>query len=117
MKQLFESRLPDKLAHRRKQGFELPTDAWMRGPLREQIQQCVLNPAGPISQFISVKQADRLFQAHCQGRGRYGQVLWSLLVLGRWLDAWGCGQTPVRSTGVVPTGVSGTTRQAIPEKA
>ena len=117
LKQLFESRLPDKLAHRRKQGFELPTDAWMRGPLREQIQQCVLNPAGPISQFISVKQADRLFQAHCQGRGRYGQVLWSLLVLGRWLDAWGCGQTPVRSTGVVPTCVSGTTRQAIPEKA
>ena len=117
LKQLFESRLPDKLAHRRKQGFELPTDAWMRGPLREQIQQFVVNPDGPIAQFISVKQAGRLFNAHCQGRGRYGQVLWSLLVLGRWLDAWGSGQMPVRPAGLVRTGLSGAVVKAISEKA
>ncbi|MCA9035726.1 MAG: asparagine synthase (glutamine-hydrolyzing) [Planctomycetaceae bacterium] len=94
LKQIFESRLPDKLVHRRKQGFELPTDAWMRGPLKDQIHQLVLSPSASIAEYIDVKRASRLFADHCRGRGRYGQLLWSLLVLGCWLNTWGKGITP-----------------------
>ena len=112
LKQLFESRLPNKLAHRRKQGFELPTDAWMRGPLKQQILQFVVNPNAPIAQFINVVQAGRLFKAHCQGRGRYGQVLWSLLILGRWLEAWGSGKTQIRA-GVQVSGHSNDMRGVV----
>jgi asparagine synthase (glutamine-hydrolysing) len=89
LKDRFSSRLPDRLTFRRKQGFELPVDAWLRGPLRDQVQQVVLNPSARIAEFINVRESQRLYNAHCRGNGRHGQVLWSLLVLGRWLEAWG----------------------------
>ena len=87
--QLFESRLPKDLVNRRKQGFEIPIDQWLRGPLSEQVRTHVLNPHGAIAQFVNVANARHLFESHCKGIGRHGQLLWSLLILARWLDAWG----------------------------
>jgi asparagine synthase (glutamine-hydrolysing) len=89
LKQLFESRLPKDLVHRPKQGFELPVDQWLRGPLSEQVRTHVLNHGGAIAQFVDVSKARRLFESHCRGVGRHGQLIWSLLVFARWLDAWG----------------------------
>lgn len=88
LKQLFASRLPNGLVDRRKQGFEMPIDRWLRGPLSDQVRTHVLDPNGPISNFISVSMARQLFESHCQGIGRHGQLLWSLLILARWLDTW-----------------------------
>ncbi len=88
LKELFAARLPANLVHRPKQGFELPIDQWLRGPLSEQVRTHVLNPDGAIAQFISIAAVRRLFESHCRGIGRHGQLLWSLLVLARWLDAW-----------------------------
>lgn len=89
LKQIFESRLPAKLAHRRKQGFELPIDEWLRGPLREQVEAVVLAPEAPVNQFVDNNFVTRIYRAHCNQTGRHGQLIWSLLVLGRWLDAYG----------------------------
>lgn len=96
LKEIFEPRLPDRLVHRRKQGFELPIDEWLRGPLKDQFHQTVLSPDSGLAAFINVPFAAQLYRAHCSGRGRYGQVLWSLLVLGRWLKAWGSSGLPER---------------------
>lgn len=88
LKQLFESRLPKDLVNRRKQGFELPIDAWLRGPLKDQVYAHVLNPSGMMAQFMNVDKMTSLFEAHCRGTGRHGQLIWSLLIFARWLDAW-----------------------------
>ncbi len=96
LKQLFESRLPSKLAHRAKQGFELPVDAWLRGPLREQVEHVVLRNDAPIAEYINTDYANRIYRSHCNQTGRFGQVLWSLLVLGRWLDSYGTTSPPQR---------------------
>ena len=89
LKELFESRLPEQLVHRKKQGFELPVDDWLRGPLKSQVQDNILNPQAPIAQYINTTQAMKMYRSHCNHTGRFGQILWSLLVLGRWLDAYG----------------------------
>ena len=88
LKELFGSRLPNRLAHRQKQGFEVPVDRWLRGPLRDQVQKTVLAHGAPIAEFIDQSMARRLYQAHCRGMGRHGILIWSLLVLGRWLARW-----------------------------
>lgn len=88
LRQIFESRLPDSMVHRRKQGFELPVDSWLCGPLREQVREYVLRPDAPIAEFVDVRCADQLFRSHNRGTGRHGQLLWTLLVFGRWLEAW-----------------------------
>lgn len=86
MKQIFEPRLPKKLAHRTKQGFEIPTDEWLRGELGEQVREVVLKQGSRIAGYINQDYARKLFEMHCRGTGRHGQLMWSLLVLGRWLD-------------------------------
>ncbi|MCA9063749.1 MAG: asparagine synthase (glutamine-hydrolyzing) [Planctomycetaceae bacterium] len=89
LKQLFESRLPDRLVHRRKQGFEIPVDDWLRGPLRDQVEQVVGTMNSPLADFINPVRVRRLIDEHCRRQGRHGQLLWSLLVLGRWMQQWG----------------------------
>jgi len=88
LKQLFESRLPNDLVNRRKQGFELPIDQWLRGPLAEQVRVYVLNSTGALASYINVEKVSRLYDSHCRGTGRHGQLIWSLLILARWLDSW-----------------------------
>ena len=89
LKQLFENRLPAELAHRKKQGFELPVDDWLRGPLREQVQEVVLNQNGALANIIDVRAIQRINNAHQKHIGQHGQLMWSLLVLGRWMESYG----------------------------
>ncbi len=102
LKELFESRLPDQLVHRKKQGFELPTDDWLRGPLKSQVQDIILNPSAPIAEYINSDQAAQMYRSHCNHTGRFGQVLWSLLVFGRWLDTYGGARSVTTSQLKVP---------------
>ena len=107
LKEIFESRLPPMLAQRKKQGFEIPIDSWLRGPLRSQVQDIVLQPNAQISQYINTNYVGRMFKSHCNQTGRFGQVLWSLLMLGRWLDQYGSGNVIKRETNS-PTTSAGT---------
>ena len=100
LKQIYEPQLPPGLAHRRKQGFELPIAEWLRGPLRSQFHDIVLQQSAPIADFVDVTEARRMHDRHCRHIGQHGQVLWSLLVLGRWLEVWGRPQTEAH--GAVP---------------
>lgn len=95
LKQLFENRLPKQLAHRKKQGFELPVDDWLRGPLKDQIQQVVLNQNGPLADLLDVSTVNKINTAHQRHTGQHGQLMWSLLVLGRWMESYGTDSAPL----------------------
>jgi len=99
LKHLFAPRLPNNLVHRRKQGFEIPVNEWLRGPLREQVQSSLLRPDCEVGQFLDLKTIRRLYEHHRRGLGQHGQLLWSLLVLARWLNTWGnaTSDLPIRS--------------------
>ncbi|MEP3477628.1 MAG: asparagine synthase (glutamine-hydrolyzing) [Fuerstiella sp.] len=114
LKQLFENRLPAELAHRKKQGFELPVDDWLRGPLQEQVQEVVLNQNGALANIIDVGAIQRINNAHQKHTGQHGQLMWSLLVLGRWMESYGTSSPATataqpsisRSNQLMPGGVS-----------
>lgn len=100
LKQLFENRLPAELAHRKKQGFELPVDDWLRGPLRDQVQQVVLNQNGALASIVDVAAVRRINNAHQRHTGQHGQLIWSLLVMGRWMESYGT-HSSTSSTNVI----------------
>jgi asparagine synthase (glutamine-hydrolysing) len=83
-KQAFADRLPKSVVRRRKQGFEIPIDGWLRGPLRDMFEAAVLSPEARIANLVNRPLAEQLFAAHRKGVGRHGNLLWSLLVLARW---------------------------------
>lgn len=87
-KRTMEKELPATSVSRRKQGFEIPIDAWLRGPLREMFEASVLAPGARGSELINTDVARGLFRSHLAGVGRHGHSLWSLLVLARWANRY-----------------------------
>ena len=71
-----------------KQGFEIPVDHWLRTSLRDQVEELVLSPGSRISEFVDQATATALYRDHLRKTGRRGNVLWSLLILGRWLEEY-----------------------------
>ena len=76
--------LPEGVAGRRKQGFDVPIGAWLRGPLRE-VAGDLLSPAstGPTGLFDADAVAGML-DAHLDGSADHGRELWTLLVVATW---------------------------------
>jgi asparagine synthase (glutamine-hydrolysing) len=88
LKQTYSQQLPSSAVDRPKQGFEIPIDAWLRGPLRDQFEASVLQPGTRISGLVNQSVARKLYRAHLAQTGRHGNVLWTLLVLARWADRY-----------------------------
>jgi len=86
--ELYRDRLPPDILQRPKQGFEIPTDRWLRGPLNEMLQDAILSPRSRLADWIDRRQAEQICREHLAGRSRHGNLLWSLLVLARWADEY-----------------------------
>jgi asparagine synthase (glutamine-hydrolysing) len=87
-KEIYRDQLPAAVTSRRKQGFEIPVDAWLRGPLSDMFESTVLAPGCRAGEFLNQEEARRLCQAHRRGVGKHGNVLWSLLVFARWAEEY-----------------------------
>jgi asparagine synthase (glutamine-hydrolysing) len=94
-KTAFEPELPPSIRQRRKQGFEIPVDAWLRGPLHQLFEASVLAPGSRAAGLLNQTTVRSLYQAHLRGVGRHGSVLWTLLVLARWAERYLTSATPV----------------------
>src|SRR5262249_10861999 len=88
LKQTFRDLLPEGTLRRPKQGFEMPIDSWLRGPLRPMFEDTVLDPGAQVAQLIDQVQVRKLYSAHCAGAARVGTVLWSLLTLAKWSGSY-----------------------------
>jgi asparagine synthase (glutamine-hydrolysing) len=71
-----------------KQGFEMPLNNWLRGPLRPMIEDVVFSSGGPLSALINRAYVQSLFRSHLAGTARNEQILWTILVLARWSDRY-----------------------------
>jgi asparagine synthase (glutamine-hydrolysing) len=87
-KRAYQHALPDDVVHRRKQGFEIPIDVWLRGPLRPIFESAVLDPRARVGGLVDQAMARRLYRAHLARTGRHGDILWSLLILARWAERY-----------------------------
>ena len=88
MKRAFADRLPHDAVWRAKHGFEIPVDAWLRGPLKEMFQDSVLAPGARVAELVDQRAVGRLYRAHLAKVGRHGGVLWSMLMLAKWAERW-----------------------------
>src|SRR5262249_30731984 len=84
-KKAFEQHLPPEVLKRPKQGFEIPMDEWLRGPLKPLFHACVLDSSAKVRATIDQQEAGKLYDRHCARMSRHGQVLWSLLTLAVWM--------------------------------
>ncbi|QDT14224.1 asparagine synthase (glutamine-hydrolyzing) [Alienimonas californiensis] len=76
--------LPEAVRRLPKRGFDVPTDAWLRGPLAERFEETVFS-AGALDGVLDRDGVRRVWEAHRAGRAGYGKPLWAVLVLAGWL--------------------------------
>ena len=80
--------LPDEIVHRRKRGFTLPFEHWMRQELRSEIEpvmQAKRVSAGPLGGLLDGDQVQRVWQDFLGGTVSWSRP-WSLFVLQHWCE-------------------------------
>lgn len=79
-------KLPDPLVFRKKMGFTLPFETWMRKNLKKEIESVLLTPVASLSGIISDAGVSRVWQDFLERRVSWSRP-WALYVLKRWAAA------------------------------
>jgi len=88
--------LPNSIVKRRKRGLSVPICSWLRGPLKEWAAATL--EKGRLEQVgIRTSAAMEFFSEHCQRKADHARALWTLLVMGEWLD-WVATETSCSQT-------------------
>lgn len=84
LRQLLHRLVPRELVDRPKQGFEIPLDVWLRGPLREWMLD-ILAPSGLRAEgLLDAEAVSTLVADHLAGRANHGLALWPALMFESW---------------------------------
>lgn len=87
LKELLRGYVPAHLTNRPKQGFAIPLDDWLRGPLRDWADD-LLSPSRLRAQGLFDAQIiSRAWAAHRRGEALHGYRLWSILMFQGWLSS------------------------------
>jgi asparagine synthase (glutamine-hydrolysing) len=84
LRRILARHVPAELIDRPKQGFGVPIDAWLRGPLRDWAADLLTDDALAADGLLDPAPVRRLWQQHQSGRYDHGQALWRVLNLQAW---------------------------------
>jgi asparagine synthase (glutamine-hydrolysing) len=87
MRQLMARYLPEKLFERPKQGFAVPIDDWLRGPLREWAEDLLSPSALGTDGMLNPKPIREMWTKHLSGRN-VQYALWGVLMYQAWKRRW-----------------------------
>jgi asparagine synthase (glutamine-hydrolysing) len=85
LKRALKGIVPDAVLDRPKRGFQVPLAAWFRGPLAAFWKEKCLDPNGPLTRYVRLDAAKKLFEENERGAD-HGNRLWMLLSLSVWLQ-------------------------------
>jgi asparagine synthase (glutamine-hydrolysing) len=79
----FADLLPEAIYHRPKHAFDIPISAWLRGPLRPNLETA-LTDASPLWNVLRPERVQEMARSHWAGQRDFGRELWMLLHLAVW---------------------------------
>lgn len=78
--------LPSEIVHRKKQGFTLPFELWLRGNLRPEVEAALQNIVpGPLGPLLNHDSALQVWSDFLNQKTSWSRI-WSLYVLQRWCE-------------------------------
>lgn len=86
LKRALRAYLPAPILRRRKQGFGVPTAAWLRGPLRPVLEERLSADRVARVGLFDPHTVSRLIAEHTTGRWNHRKVLWALLMFDAWRE-------------------------------
>jgi asparagine synthase (glutamine-hydrolysing) len=88
LKEAFRELLPASIRHRRKHGFEVPLDEWLRGPLRDLARDALAPPRLAAHGLFEPMEVGRLLDEHEARSRNWSREIYGLLVFQMWHDRW-----------------------------
>ena len=76
--------IPPALLHRRKQGFALPLQDWLRDELKEKFFSILLEPRTLQRGYFRPEAVRSIVNEHLRGRRNRSNVIWQMLILELW---------------------------------
>lgn len=87
LRQLLDRHVPRSLIERPKQGFGIPLDDWLRGPLREWAETLLSVDRLRREGYFDPVPIRRTWERHVRGEVSSGYRLWSVLMFQAWLES------------------------------
>jgi asparagine synthase (glutamine-hydrolysing) len=94
LKKAFEPSLPNDVLYRPKMGFSVPLAQWLRGPLRQRLQQAVLGQRLQDTGYFNTQTLQSMVSQHLSGQRDFSAPLWSLLMFDAFLRQAGTPALP-----------------------
>ena len=89
-KQIFREalrgRLPERTLERSKQGFHLPLDAWLNGPLQIKLNTLIRDRSNPLFDYVDLDVVATSMEEHASQTANRSTDLWFVLVLDAFLQ-------------------------------
>ena len=89
LRALLDRHVPRALIERPKQGFGIPLDQWLRGPLRDWAEDLLGEQRLREEGYLDPARVRETWGRHVRGEGSYGYRLWSVLMFQAWLREQG----------------------------
>ena len=77
-----ERHLPHEILYRRKKGFSIPLNRWLRGDMRAFVEEVLF--AGDDLPYFDPAAVRQFVAAYMEGKGDYATHLWTMVNLYLW---------------------------------
>jgi asparagine synthase (glutamine-hydrolysing) len=88
LRQVLQRYVPPQLVARPKQGFGVPIDAWLRGPLRDWAEALLHPDRLRREGFFAPAQIRAAWTEHLGGAHDLGEDIWTVLMFQAWQERW-----------------------------
>jgi len=87
LRRVLQRYVPPALTDRPKMGFGVPLAAWLRGPLRDWVED-LLDPASLGGGLFDATAMRELWRQHLSGEANWAYALWTILMYEAWRRRW-----------------------------
>ena len=77
--------MPKELIYRKKMGFAIPVNEWMKGRFGEELMDLTNDPNNIAWQYVNRHYIKKLYSEHIGNKKDHAQRLWLALILSKWL--------------------------------